>query len=65
MKHKKDPQYLNNKKTLHAAVVRAAAVHKAFMRDDRIELPHHPGQMSMIGMLFPVFDSEVIDNEIN
>jgi len=59
MKHKKDPQSLNNKKTLHAAVIRAAAVHRAFMRDDQIELPIHPGQLSLNGMLFPVFDSEV------
>ena len=60
MKSKKtDSKSTNNKKTLHAAVMRAAAIHKAFMRDDQIELPHHPGQMSMIGMLFPVFDQEV------
>ena len=59
MNKKKESELTNNKKTLHAAVIRAAAVHKAFMRDDQIELPIHPGQISMIGMLFPVFDSEV------
>ena len=56
MKNKKQSILSNNKKTLHAAVIRAAAVHKAFIRDNQIEFPMHPGQLNLNGMLFPVFE---------
>ena len=59
MSKKKESKCSNNKKVLRSSIARATAVHKAFMRDEPIELQVHLEQLSCESLLFPIFDHEV------